>query len=203
MKQHSALISKVDQARQIVYAEVYIPMVPDSHGDFMQADEIEKAAHDFLKSGKINAVDTEHDLQKNGSAVIESFIAREGDPDFIKGAWVVGIHITDDVIWDQVIKQELNGFSMYGQGIRTEKVLEIEIPDDGIIKGDTGTAGIVDHTHQYKIQYSKTGEFLGGETTPHPTDGHVHTITQGTITNPAGGDDHVHKFSFLEAFNDS
>src|SRR4051812_1507718 len=98
MLQHEPVtvdIKKTDDERQLVYGEVYIPMVPDTHGDFMTAPNIEKAAHDFLRRGNVKSIDTEHNLDDNGSEVVESFIARSGDPDFIEGAWVVGVHIVD------------------------------------------------------------------------------------------------------------
>ncbi len=81
-----AQFKKFDEERQLVYAEVYAPMIPDSQGDFMTAEGIEKIAHDFMKNGNVNKIDTNHDLEENGSFVIESFIARGNDPDFTVGA---------------------------------------------------------------------------------------------------------------------
>lgn len=189
-------ISKIDDERQLVYGEVYIPDVPDSHGDFMTAIEIEKMAYGFLMGGLVSKIDVEHNLEESGSFVVESFIARKGDPDFIEKSWVLGVHITDPEKWAMIKNGELNGFSMFGKGKRTEKVLEIEIPDSGIIKGETRNGGIELHEHKFNIRFSDEGKFLGGETDT--VNGHHHRISKGTITDVGGEDGHVHKYSFLE-----
>jgi len=186
------LIKKVDEDKQLAYGEVYVPMIPDSQGDFMTATEIEKMAHQFMKDGLLRGVDTQHDLQDNGAVVVESFLARKSDPDFIYQSWVAAVWVPDDV-WPLVKSGELGGFSMYGSGERTPTMITIEIPDNGIIKGDTDTAE--DHIHTYFVKYDEEGNFLGGET--NVKDSHSHKIIKGTTTEKA--DDHRHRFSFIEA----
>lgn len=190
---HVATFSKFDDDKQIAYGEVYIPMVPDSQGDFMTADEIEKMAHEFMKDGLLRGVDTEHDLQDNGSIVVESFIVRKGDPDFIEGAWVAAVWVTDE-LWPLVKSGELGGFSMYGKGERVPTMITIEVPDDGIVKGETEEQE--DHTHIFMLRFDDEGNFLGGET--NQVNGHYHSITKGTVTEES--EDHRHRFSFVEAF---
>lgn len=190
--QSTVPIKKFDSAKQLVYGEVYIPMVLDSDNDFKTAETIERDAHRFLSSGNVNKIDTNHDLNTNGSFVVESFIARKGDPDFIEGSWVMGVHIVDPELWQEVVKGELNGFSLYGVGQKQSKLIEIEIPDDGIVKGET--QGSEDHTHEYIVKFSSEGKFLGGSTTE--VNGHTHTITKGTATDKANN--HSHRFSYLE-----
>jgi len=190
--EHRITIVKVDEDRQLAYGEVYLPMIPDSQGDFMTEIEIEKMAHEFMKSGLLRGVDTQHDLCDNGSIIVESFIAREGDPDFIKGAWVAAVWCSDEV-WPLVKSGELGGFSMYGKGERIPTMITIEIPDNGILKGYTDT--FEDHTHTYSIRFDKEGGYLGGDT--NVVNGHAHKITKGTTTEDA--DDHRHRFSFVEA----
>ena len=185
-------IKKTDEDRQLAYGEVYIPMIPDSQGDFMTEIEIEKMAHRFMKNQYLYGVDTEHDMTDNGSVVVESFIAREGDPDFIKGSWVAAIAVPDD-LWPLVKSGELGGFSMYGGGERIPTMITIEVPDDGILKGETDT--MEDHTHKYTLRFDGEGSFLGGET--NTVDGHSHTIKKGTVTDKEDG--HRHRFSFVEA----
>jgi hypothetical protein len=119
-------IAKADDERHLAYGAVYVPNVPDSHNDWMSADEIEKAAHRFLASGAVNNVDHEHDLKNTGSVVVESFIARDGDADFPVGAWVVGVHVPSPDLWRMVKSGEITGFSMFGQGIKTPATIEIE-----------------------------------------------------------------------------
>ena len=79
-------IKKLDQDEQIVFGEVYAPDFPDSQGDYMSAREIKKMAYNFLQKGNVSNIDTNHSQVPNGSRVVESFIAREGDPIFTPGA---------------------------------------------------------------------------------------------------------------------
>ena len=190
-------IKKIDSARQMLFAEVYVPMVPDSQGDFMSAGEIEKVAHNFMRRQRMYNVDTEHNLQKNDSCVIESFIARPGDPEFVPGSWVVGIHVLDPQTWKQVEKEEINALSMYGTGAREDALIEIEIPDDGIIKGDTHDFG--GHKHQFFMQFDDKGTVLKGYTDAVEVNGetHSHLIKGGTITEKAAG--HAHRYSLSDA----
>ena len=105
-------VLKVDAEKRLVYGEVYPPGLPDTDGDFMTAEEIEKMAHGFMRRFSQGNVDSQHDRRENGSVVVESFIAREGDPTFIPGSWVVGVFVEDDRVWEGVKKGEFNGFSM-------------------------------------------------------------------------------------------
>ena len=57
-------------------------------------------------------MDTEHNHQVSGATIVESFIARKGDPDFAEGAWVLGVRMTDGELWERVKSGELNGFSV-------------------------------------------------------------------------------------------
>lgn len=190
-------IKKFDSARQMVWTEVYVPLVPDSQGDFMTAAEIEKTAYNFMKAQKVYNVDTEHDLAKNETVVIESFIARKGDLDFIPGSWVVGMHVVNPAMWQKVEKGEVNALSMYGSGLRDECIIEIEVPDDGIVKGDTHT--FADHKHVYSLQFNEAGKVIKGETDEITIDGvtHKHIIKGGTVTEKAQG--HAHRYSVSDA----
>lgn len=186
--------SKTVDEKQVVYGEVYVPDVIDSQGDYMNAEEIEKMAWRFMREGRVSKVDTNHDLQDNGSIVVESFIARPNDPDFVPGSWVVGVHIPDESLWRMVKSGELNGYSMYGMGQRRSQWVELDLPDDRILKGDTGeTAG---HTHRYSLLFDDKGNIIGGETDT--VNGHSHKILKGTATEEA--QNHRHRFSIMEAF---
>lgn len=192
-------IAKTDDEKQIAYGIVYEPGVPDSWGDFMSAETIERAAHNFLANGLVSAIDTEHDLQDNGCLVVESFIARKDDPDFPVGAWVMGVYVPDADMWAKVKKGEIGGLSLYGQAYRAdeESELTLEIPDDGLIWGETQEAS--GHSHKYIVKYAEDGTFLGGSTDE--VDGHSHVITRGTVTDADVGGDHSHRFNFLESFH--
>lgn len=184
-------IKKADAYEQIVFAEVYAPDIPDTDNEYMTAEEIKKAAYNFVKEGRIFKVDTNHDNEENGSYVVESFIARKGDPDFIEGSWVVGIHIPDEKVWKQVMDGELNGFSLEAAVLKTPQEVEVEIP--AFVHG--GTSENDSHSHTFKVDFDvETGDFKGGVTDT--VNGHFHTIKRGTITEDAEG--HNHRFSYVE-----
>ena len=107
---------KSNAKQQIVFGEVYVPNRQDLDGNFMTAETIEKMAHDFLKNKRNSQISKEHDGNSDKGCVVESFIAREGDPDFIPGSWVVGVHVPDAKIWKSIEAGELTGFSIEGTG---------------------------------------------------------------------------------------
>jgi hypothetical protein len=184
-------IKKLDHEEQVVFGEVYAPSFPDSQGDFMTPDEIKKMAYNFLRKGIASNIDVNHTQMPSGSYVVESFLAREGDPTFIPGSWVLGVKVPDQAVWQMVKSGELNGFSLDGIGVRTPKALVIEMPE--LLKGETD--GVRGHTHSFVVKFDQHGNFLGGYTNP-ALDGHMHQIVRGTVTEPANG--HAHRFSFVE-----
>ena len=113
---------KSDAKKQIVFGEVYVPNVKDTDGNFMTAETIEKMAHDFLANKKNTQISKGHDGNADKGVVVESFIVREGDPDFAAGSWVVGVHVPDIEIWKQVENGELTGFSIEGTGVLIEEM---------------------------------------------------------------------------------
>lgn len=189
-------IRKTDDEKRIAYGIVYEPGVPDSHGDYMVASEIEKMAHKFLAEGRVTSIDAEHDLEDTEVLVVESFVARKGDPDFPEGAWVMGVHFPDPTRWALVKSGEIGGFSMYGKAMREDDAdtIEIEMPDDGLLWGTTAKAED-GHTHRYVVMFSEDGAFMGGMT-EEAEDGHMHYITKGTVTEQVL--EHRHRYDFLE-----
>jgi Putative phage serine protease XkdF len=186
-------IKKTEESgdQRLVWGEVYAPNRPDSHGEFMTEEDIRVLAYRFLALKLTDAVDTNHDNRiTKGVNVVESFVAREGDPDFIAGSWVVCVHVADDDLWDQVKKGELNGFSMEALVAKEDVEVEIEIPN--VIKGSTSESD--GHTHKFAAEYDDDGKFLGGVTDV--VDGHSHQIRTGTVTQVAKG--HSHRFSSVD-----
>ena len=117
---------KSDTKKQIVFGEVYKPNVKDTDGNFMAAETIEKMAHDFLANKKNSQISKSHDGNNDKGVVVESFIVRKGDPDFVEGSWVVGVHVPDTKIWEQIEKGELTGFSIEGTGNLIEEEVKNE-----------------------------------------------------------------------------
>ncbi|WP_312085472.1 XkdF-like putative serine protease domain-containing protein [Exiguobacterium sp.] len=115
-------ILKQDASQQIAYGVVYEPLVKDAHDDYMTADEIEKAAHIFLKDYR--QIDKQHDFTSQVGDVIESYIAPAdfelGGETVTKGTWVMAVKVADEV-WSGIQKGEFTGFSLAGMGEVIEK----------------------------------------------------------------------------------
>lgn len=105
---------KADLQKRIVYGEVYVPNEMDAHGQWMTAEEIEKMAHRFMENLRLTQIDKQHDWEPDEGVVVESFIARPGDPDFTPGAWVLGTKILKEETWQAILKGEITGYSMAG-----------------------------------------------------------------------------------------
>lgn len=116
-------IVKADAAKKLVYGVVLAPHEIDTQNDYMEPDEIERAAHKYMTSSRV--VGSEH-----GGAIeatpVESFIAPvdmklegpHGEQQVTRGSWVLGVKIHDDDIWDKVQSGEYTGFSVGGFGLR-------------------------------------------------------------------------------------
>ncbi|MGW8177534.1 MAG: XkdF-like putative serine protease domain-containing protein [bacterium] len=190
-------IKKADDDLQVVWGEVYTPNVPDSQGDYMTAEEVRKMAYKFMGKHAMDKIDENHNNRINGSTVVESFIAREGDPLFIQDSWVVGVHVSDSDVWKRVKSGELNGFSIEALVRTEEQVVEINLPER--LRGMTIQKNASDHTHEFEVAFSDSGDFIGGRTSI--VQGHFHEIRSHTVTEKASTDGHAHRYSFTEAMN--
>ncbi|OIK22587.1 XkdF-like putative serine protease domain-containing protein [Bacillus amyloliquefaciens] len=101
--------------QKLVYGIVYEPDVPDAHGDYMTAEEIEKAAHGFLADAR--NIDTNHNFEGGTGEVVESYVAPDdfeiGNAVIRKGSWVLVTKASDEV-WDQIKAGIITGYSMAG-----------------------------------------------------------------------------------------
>ncbi len=191
----SIVLKKTDDEWQVVWGEVYAPMVPDSQGDFMTADEIRKALYAYMRSNRLGQIDVNHDNRLYGCWAVEMFIARDDDSIFIPGSWVAGVHIPSPDLWAKVKSGELNGFSMEILAVRSEATLEMVIPD--VL---TGLTEITDgHDHSFQVTFDDDGNFAGGQT--NTVAGHSHPIRRGTATEEVNG--HTHRFSYVEGLIDA
>lgn len=116
------IITKSEDTQQLVYGIVYEPGVEDAHGDMMVAEEIEKAAHQFLKDAR--NMDTQHDFVSGAGEVVESYVAPTdfeiNGETIVKGSWILVTKATDE-IWGQIQKGEITGYSMAGTAEAIEK----------------------------------------------------------------------------------
>lgn len=177
---------------RIVFAEMLIPETPNSYGDYWTKEGIREAAYEFAKQGY--GIDVNHDNNDVTGAVhvIESFIAREGDPDFIVGSWVVGMHIADDTMWDQVLAGEINGYSYEAIISFTDAILAVD--DDGLRMGYTEPDVNDGHIHSFILTVDDEGFILEGGTDT--VNGHSHSIS-GSVVTDAAEDGHVHRFNYV------
>ena len=180
-------IKKFDNDKQIVYGEVYAPMVLDTYGEFMTAEDIEIMAHRFMQLDLGSVIDTQHDTLANGAYPVESFIARPNDPDYAEGAWVLGVKIPDAGLWSRAKSGELNGFSFQC----LVKPTDVDVEYD-TIRDYVGATELFDtHDHTFFAELNEIGNVIGGRTSK-ATDGHYHEITRASVTDTAGG--HSHRF---------
>ncbi len=178
---------------RVVFGEVLIPETPNVYNDYWTKEAIRHAAYLFAQQGY--GIDLEHDnvdLTGLKAIVVETFIARPGDPDFIEGSWVVGMKILDDDLWEAVLNNEINGYSYEAIIEFMDAILTIE--DDGIRVGVTEPDLEDGHTHDFMIMVDETNRPISGGTSE--TDGHSHTISTHTVTDEAEG--HTHRYNLVK-----
>lgn len=172
---------------RVVFAEVIIPNSLNVYGDLHSEASVKEFAYGFMLSGF--GRDVEHDEidRGDGLTVVESFIARAGDQDFVPGSWVIGMHIADDDLWAQVLRGELNGFSYSAFA----DVMEVAVaaPDQPTDVGFTEPDIEDGHIHQYFVVLTDEGRVLIGGTTE--TNGHTHNIRSHTRTEYGNGHNHI------------
>lgn len=175
---------------RIVYGVVYTPGYLDTDWETISAEDVQKMAWNFLAQRSADSIDIQHNLEKSGCEVVESFIARAGDPDFPEGSWVLGVRCTPET-WKRVKKGELNGFSLYGQVAKypAKVMLEVAKQISGITEESTVDILPI-HDHSFMLNLNSKGQIVAGRTDTKL--GHFHKITMGTATETAL--DHNHRY---------
>lgn len=180
---------------RLVYGEVYAPDRPDVHNEFMSAESIKKMAHNFIKNNNSNSVDLNHDNKLlEGVSVVESFIARPDDPDYIEGAWVVCMHVDNDEIWQAILNGEITGFSLEATGYKDDDFSQVTVEIPPVVSGTTSFNN--DHSHKFYVTYDENGKIVGGVTDE--VNGHFHRITSPDKTEYVNG--HNHLFTQIDDF---
>ncbi|OJG33752.1 hypothetical protein RV00_GL001006 [Enterococcus devriesei] len=109
------LVTKADDPQKLVYGIVYSPDEEDAHGDYMDAETIEKAAHSFME--EYQQIDKQHDFSPGAGGVVESYVSPVdmtiGGTKIAKGTWVLVTKATDEV-WESIQKGEFTGYSLAG-----------------------------------------------------------------------------------------
>jgi hypothetical protein len=183
--------------KRLAYGEVYAPLRVDTDGEAMNAEAIEKAAHEFLASGRIDQIDVQHSFEKSGCVVVESFIARKNDPDgFIEGSWVLGVRILPDELWLAVKSGEINGFSFAGlPGGRTPAKVTVDMAKRVVGETEKSTDGpFPEHSHDLELEFNEAGRPIMTKTGE--AIGHVHVVRKLTATDREF--DHAHRLILIE-----
>ena len=111
----------------VVYGLVYSPYEVDSQGEWSDEIEIKKACYEFMKNQNLKNIDKEHDFKEVGAYICESWIIKTDDDIFEnqKGAWAVGIKITDADLAALIANGEITGLSMAGRARKTSEEIQI------------------------------------------------------------------------------
>lgn len=140
-------IVKADSESHFVTGIVYEPMAEDTDGEYMTAEEIEKAAHWYMKNtGK---VDIQHCFVKaEGIDVVESFVAKsdmdiDGTP-IKKGTWLMTVEVGDSAVWESIQKGEITGFSMGGVATRSDEDVNLDEVEKAEVEKSEETMDVPD-----------------------------------------------------------
>lgn len=189
------IVIKSEEER-IVFAEVYSPLHVDTDGEAMTPTEIRKMAHKFLSEGRVKKIDVQHSQKESGCSVVESFIAREHDPDgFIQDSWVMAVHIPQDEVWEEVKSGKLNGFSFFGEVRKIPAKARVAVTRkmEGVTE-DSMDGPLPPHEHDVLLMFDQNGRLMSGKT--EETLNHVHEIKRATATELEW--EHAHRMIMIE-----
>jgi len=191
---HFSKILIKNEAEHFVMGEVYVPLSADTDDDFLLKEDVRKMAWNFLAKGRHLQIDTGHDLIPNGCVVVESFIARKGDPEFKEGSWVMGVQVTDPDIWNAVQKGELNGFSFWSQDYNVVTIDNVPIRQITKLEGQTEltkTEIYAEHDHDLAMSFDDDGRVIPTFTGERLN--HRHKVSKTTATDLS---DHAHRLVY-------
>lgn len=186
---------------QIVMCELLIPDTPNTYGDIYTREAIKEFVYKFAMYGF--GLDVNHDeVNVDGIewVIVESFIARPGDPLFIDGSWVIGAKILDDSLWQRILNGDINGFSFQADCFMTPVVIE-NLSNRQVV-GQTMPNLDDGHTHPFVVLLDPLNKPISGGTGI--VNGHSHTITSHTTTDYASAEisgNHNHRYQVIQSFN--
>ena len=142
---------------RLVFSAVAVPNEPDWDGEILTPEEIEYAAHKYMKDYRV--VDPDHTCALGECITVgdpvESYILK--DPMVVKaydgstidlpeGSWIIGIDVTDDQVFDQIRNGVKKGVSLTAKRndadgvIKSKRVLIRDLGKDWVAR----TVSIVD-----------------------------------------------------------
>lgn len=181
-------IAFLGEDERLVTGQVYAPDCIDAHGHFMTSKELKRVAHQFMVDGLITSIDVQHNNATIPATIVESFIARKGDPDFEEGAWVATTKIDDPVVWAAVKNGQINGYSF--EILTYRKDMEVEFEYSTWYYGFTDPDPHDKHDHPFMVRLDDNGEIVWGATGIGSDGSPAHPITRSNITEAVGGKTH-------------
>ena len=117
---------KFNMEKQQVFAYPLVPGIPDFQDDRLSEEEVEKAAHSYLRNLSNreqlgSGTGYEHGTFDGVGYPIESFIDRTGIYG-IKGGWWLGTQVTKAETWQEIQKGIIIGYSVGGNGKRKKSI---------------------------------------------------------------------------------
>lgn len=104
-------------AERIAYGPVYVPWEIDLQGQYATKETVRRMAHRFMeRHGKPGEMHSRWSMGDGARPyeIVESFIARDGDPHFDEGAWVIGAKFHPSV-WEDIKSGARRGYSIGGR----------------------------------------------------------------------------------------
>lgn len=150
-----AIISKKDAAKKQVGGYVLVKDLPDLQGDVVSEDEVEKAAHSYLKalslgSQKGSGAGLEHQVFDGIGHPIASFFDKTG-VNGLEGGWWVEIQVTNEKVWKAIQAGKIKGFSIGGKA--KSRPLEGALLKGGASVSENVKKGLSDNDiHQIKLR---------------------------------------------------
>lgn len=100
------------------------PLKPDTQGDIYSAEDIRKAAHNWMENhGKSDLEHSWNELGKAQVGILESYVApvdfELGEYNVVKGTWMLALRIVNDELWTAVKSGEIGAFSIGGTAMRS------------------------------------------------------------------------------------
>lgn len=120
------VLLKADAPLKQVTGVVFEPEVEDTQGDVIDAGEIAKACHQFLKDYRAGRtrlrLSHAQDLDDEDAVLVENWVAPEdftvGEQPVRKGTWLQTWQVLRDDLWGAIAEGKLTGFSFGGVGVR-------------------------------------------------------------------------------------
>jgi hypothetical protein len=123
-------LTSLNEERRMLYGPALIPdkhilrLNPETKEEYyiyFDRETIYRASHLFLKKHLQNAHTLEHELAVTGCTVVESWY-KESESDKAThlginvpdGTWMIGTHVEDDGVWQEVKAGRVKGFSIEG-----------------------------------------------------------------------------------------